>query len=143
MASVDDLAGLPLFEGLGEQDLAQLAPWFEVKSLSEGVRLASEGASGYSFFVLVDGTAVVTLEDAAVATYRRGDFFGEMAILGDGRRNATVTTTSAARVLSLFGTEFRRLQQAHPAIAAQLEQAMRQRQKELQELRPGGATGSS
>jgi voltage-gated potassium channel len=50
-----------------------------------------------------------------------GDYFGEVAILGDGRRSATVTTTSPARVLVLFGTEFRRLQQEHPEIAARLE----------------------
>jgi CRP-like cAMP-binding protein len=142
MASVDDLADIPLFEGLSEDELAELAAWFEVKTVSEGVRLASEGASGYSFFVLVEGSAVVTVADETIAAYAPGDFFGEMAILGDGRRNATVTTTSPACVLSLFGTEFRRLQQVQPAIAAQLEQAMRQRHEELQELR-ADATESS
>ena len=103
--------------------------------MSEGVRLASEGAAGYSFFVLVEGSAVVTVGDETVATYAPGDFFGEMAIAGEGRRNATVTTTSPARVLTLFGTDFRRLQQARPEIAAQLESAMRQREQELLALR--------
>jgi CRP-like cAMP-binding protein len=135
VAHTDDLAGIPLFDGLSNDDLARLAPWFEVKTVGGGVRLASEGASGYSFFVLAEGSAVVTLGDETVATYEPGDFFGEMAILGDGRRNATVTTTSPAKVLSLFGTEFRRLQRSHPTIAAQLEQAMRTRGQELLQLR--------
>jgi CRP-like cAMP-binding protein len=137
MAHPDDLAGIPLFDSLSEDELTQLAPRFEIKTVSEGVRLASEGASGYSFFVLAEGSAVVTVADEVVTTYGPGDFFGEMAILGDGRRTATVTTTSPAKVLSLFGTEFRRLQQTQPSVAARLEQAMQQRQQELAELRSG------
>jgi CRP-like cAMP-binding protein len=137
MAHPDDLAGIPLFDSLSEDELTQLAPRFEIKTVSEGVRLASEGASGYSFFVLAEGSAVVTVADEVVTTYGPGDFFGEMAILGDGRRSATVTTTSPAKVLSLFGTEFRRLQQTQPSVAARLEQAMQQRQQELAELRSG------
>jgi voltage-gated potassium channel len=69
----------------------------------------------------------VTSAGAEIATLLPGDFFGEMAILGDGRRSATVTTTSPSRLLTLFGTEFRQLQQAHPQIADQIETAMRER----------------
>jgi CRP/FNR family transcriptional regulator, cyclic AMP receptor protein len=134
MASPDDLAGIPLFGALSRDEVAQLAPRFEAKTVSEGVRLASEGASGYSFFVLAEGSAIVSVGDEIVATYGPGDFFGEMAILGDGRRSATVTTTSPSKVLSLFGTEFRRLQQTQPAVAVRLEQAMQQRRQELLEL---------
>ena len=136
MAAADDLAGIPLFAALSDDELTELATWFEVRTVGEGVRLASEGAAGYSFFVLAEGSAVVTVGDETVATYAPGDFFGEMAIDGDGRRTATVTTTSPAKVLTLFGTEFRRLQQAQPAIAAVLEDAMRRREQELLALRP-------
>ncbi len=136
MTSVADLTGIPLFSTLSADELAELATWFEARSVSEGVRLATEGAAGYSFFVLVEGSAEVTLGGEAVATYEPGDFFGEMAIAGDGRRTATVTTTSPVRILTLFGTEFRRLQQAQPAIAARLESAIQQRRQELLALRP-------
>jgi hypothetical protein len=54
------------------------------------------------------------------------DWF-EVAILGDGRRSATVTTTSPATLLVMFGTEFRRLQEAQPEIAARLDAAMADR----------------
>jgi CRP-like cAMP-binding protein len=50
-----------------------------------------------------------------------------VAILGDGRRSATVTSTSPVRLLVMFGTEFRRLEAAHPEIAAQIAEAMRAR----------------
>jgi CRP-like cAMP-binding protein len=49
------------------------------------------------------------------------------ANLGDGRRSATVTTTSPARLFVMFGTEFRQLQEAQPEVAAQLEAAMAER----------------
>ena len=137
MATVDDLANIPLFDSLSESDLEELATWFDVQTVGDGAKLTIEGGAGYSFYVLIEGTAVVTAEDATVATYVPGDFFGEMAILGGTRRNATVTTTSPARLLFMFGTEFRRLEKAQPAIAARLEAVMRQRQGELLQLRQG------
>lgn len=142
MAALDDLANVPLFDALSESDLGKLATWFDVRTVGGGVKLVSEGDAGYSFYVLVEGTAVVTSEDATVAAYGPGDFFGETAILGGGRRNATVTTTSPARLLVMFGTEFRRLEQEQPAIAARLEAVMRQRQEELLQLRQGAGEPS-
>ena len=136
MASVDDLAGVPLFQPLSDDQLKELAGWFDIQSVGEGISVLGEGQTGYSFYVLIDGSAVVTVDDVTVADYEPGDFFGEMAILGQGRRSATVTTTSPSRFLVMFGTDFRQLQQLHPAIAATLEQAMQQRQDELAQLRP-------
>jgi len=136
MASVDDLAGVPLFQPLAGDQLKELAGWFDIQTVGEGINVLGEGATGYSFYVLVDGSATVTVDGVTVADYEPGDFFGEMAILGQGRRNATVTTTSPSRFLVMFGTDFRQLQQLHPAIAATLEQAMQQRQEELAQLRP-------
>ena len=129
--SADDLTAVPLFASLDEAELQELASWFEAKQVSEGSTLIGEGASGYSFFILAEGSALVTTEGREVATLNSGDFFGEMSLLGDGRRQATVTATSPARVLVLFGAEFRRLQQDQPEIARQLEVAMRQRSAEL------------
>jgi CRP-like cAMP-binding protein len=127
MTARDELASIPLFESLGESDLRDLAPWFEVRTAGPGVTLAGEGAPGYSFFILTEGAAIVTSDDETLASLGPGDFFGEMAILGDGRRTATVTTTTPARLLVLFGADFRRLQDEHPAVAAAIEAAMRQR----------------
>jgi CRP-like cAMP-binding protein len=70
-----------------------------VQNANEDVRLVGEGAPGYTFFVLVEGTAAVTSEGQTLAVLTPGDFFGEVAILGDGRRTATVTSTSPARLL--------------------------------------------
>jgi CRP-like cAMP-binding protein len=127
MASAAQLASIPLFESLSVSDLHELAGWFDVQEASEGVRLTGEGAAGYSFYVLLEGTAAVVADGSTLAELGPGDFFGEMAILGGGRRMATVTTTSPARLLFMFGTEFRRLQAAQPDVAARIEETMRRR----------------
>lgn len=127
MASASQLAGIPLFESLSTSDLEELAPWFDVQIASDGVRLIGEGSSGYSFFILTQGSAAVTTGEGTLADLGPGEFFGEIAILGDGRRTATVTTTSPSQLLVMYGTEFRRLQKAHPDIATRIEEAMRQR----------------
>ena len=134
MVSSDDLAAVPLFSSLDEVQLARLADWFHVQNTSEGVTLVGEGAPGYTFFILVGGTAAVTTAGETVALLGPGDFFGEIAILGDGRRTATVMSTSPVRLLVMFGTEFRRLEGDHPEIASQIAEAMRARAGQIAEL---------
>jgi CRP-like cAMP-binding protein len=91
-AAAEDLVGVPLFADLEPDEREALASWFEIQEVSADVKLTGEGASGYSFFVIREGTATVTIDGNEVRTLEPGDFFGELAILGDGRRTATVTT---------------------------------------------------
>lgn len=126
-AASSDLESLPLFGSLSESDRAEIAAWFEVREVGEAVRLVGEGATGYSFFVVQYGGVAVTAHGEEVATLGAGEFFGELALLGAGRRTATVTTTEPSRVLVLFGNDFKRLRTRFPAIAAELEAAMRRR----------------
>ena len=60
MPSADQLATVPLFSALSDTELQELASWFEERDVSEGVRLVGEGVSGYTFYVLTKGSAVVT-----------------------------------------------------------------------------------
>jgi voltage-gated potassium channel len=127
MTSVEQLASVPLFSALSESQLSELARWFEARTASAGARLCGQGATGYTFFVLVDGTADVSSDGKPVATLGPGDFFGEIAILGQGRRTATVTATSPVSLLVMFGAEFRRLGTTHPDIASNIRLAMEDR----------------
>lgn len=122
-----DLERIPLFASLSESELEELAEWFEVKSTGADTQLIGEGAGGYSFFALADGGARVTANDNEIATLGPGDCFGEMALLGGGRRTASVTTTSPTTVYVMFGTEFRRLEQSHPEVVARIKELMRER----------------
>ena len=134
MASVEDLAGLPLFSALGHEELAELASWFHVQHVGADVRLVGEGAPGYTFFILAEGTAAVTSEGRPMAMLEPGDFFGEIAILGGGRRSATVTSTSPVRLLVMFGTEFRRLEAQRPETAERINEAMQGRLGRVSDL---------
>ena len=122
-----DLATLPLFGSLSESDLAEVAGWFEVKEVAEGVRLVGQGATGHSFFVICHGEAAVTAQGGELATLGAGDFFGELALLATGRRTATVTTTEPCRILVLFGPDFDRLRSRYPKVAAELEATLDRR----------------
>ena len=125
--SAEQLAAVPLFARLDDDERARIADWLEVRTVSAGAQLVGEGAAGYSFFILQDGEAAVTVDGEEVRSLAAGDFFGEMAMLGDGRRTGTVTATSDATVLVLYGTEFRRLQQELPQVADEIDAAMRER----------------
>jgi CRP-like cAMP-binding protein len=125
--SAADLERIPLFASLSESELEQLTEWFEVKSTDAGMQLIDEGTGGYSFFALADGQVSVTADDDEIATLNPGDCFGEMALLGSGRRTASVTTTTPTTVYVMFGTEFRRLEQSQPEVVTRLKALMRER----------------
>jgi len=122
-----DLERIPLFASLSESELEELTESFEVKSTAAETQLIGEGTGGYSFFALADGQARVTTNDNQIATLSPGDCFGEMALLGSGRRTASVTTTTPTTVYVMFGTEFRRLEHSHPEVVAQIKALMRER----------------
>jgi CRP-like cAMP-binding protein len=127
VAEPGDLDGVPLFASLSEEERRALAPGFAVQTAEAGSRLIGEGARGYSFFVLLDGTASVTSQGSTLDELGPGDFFGEIALLLGGRRTAGVSATSRVTLLVMSAAAFRRLPESHPAIAAQIEQAMRER----------------
>jgi CRP-like cAMP-binding protein len=118
------LAGVPLFDALSPDEREMVARWLERRHAEPGERLCGEGAAGYSFFVLQSGEAAVTRDGEQLATLGAGDFFGELAFAGNGRRTATVTATVPSELLVLFGTEFRRLEQELPQAAERIREAV-------------------
>jgi CRP-like cAMP-binding protein len=122
-----DLERISLFASLSDSEREELAESFEVRSKVAGTELIDERTGGYSFFALADGEARVSVNGIEIAALSPGDCFGEMALLGDGRRTASVTTTTPTTVYVMFGTEFRRLQQTHPAVVGRIQAMMRER----------------
>jgi CRP-like cAMP-binding protein len=121
------LAMLPLFEDLSGEELDLLVSWTEEHEVSRGQSLVSEGAAGYVFFVIEDGTAGVERDGEFLRELGPGDHFGEIAILDGGRRTATVVATSDMRILAMFGTEFRRLEAEPPDLADRIRATMHDR----------------
>lgn len=121
------LRAIPLFAELSDEDLEKLASWLTVEDVSEGRRLTPEGAAGYQFYVIESGTAEVRQHQEPIAMLGPGDFFGEMAMLGDGRRVADVVATSPMTNFAMFGTSFRELEVNLPDVAAGIRAKMQER----------------
>jgi CRP-like cAMP-binding protein len=123
----DRVRAQPLFASLSEDELEQVAAWLEVRTAGPGDRLTPEGASGYTFFLIEEGTATVARDGTPIRHLGSGDFFGEMAILGDGRRSADVVATSDMIVFAVFGSHFREMEAALPAVAERIRHAATER----------------
>jgi CRP-like cAMP-binding protein len=85
-----------------------------------GHEVATQGAFGYSFFAIEEGTAEVRVDDQAVARLGPGDVFGEIALLRTGRRTAAVVSTSPMKLFSLFEQDFREVESQVPTLAREL-----------------------
>jgi CRP-like cAMP-binding protein len=108
-AKVDLLRRVPLFAECSQKELGRIATIADEISLPDGTKLIEEGKQGREFFVLIDGTVDVRRGGRTVAEMSGGSFFGEIALLTDAPRTATVTATSPARVLVITGQAFQRV----------------------------------
>ena len=115
--TAEQVAAAPLFRTLTPAQCDVLAAQLEVEQFEAGRTLMREGAYGYSFSLLRSGTVDVQHEGRVIGTLGADDFFGEMAILGDGHRNATLVATAPGTLWCMFGTTFRKLELDHPEIA--------------------------
>jgi CRP-like cAMP-binding protein len=115
---------VPLFEGLGDDDLRAIADKLEERDLHAGEHLSSEGGAGYFFFVIESGGAEVVKQGAKVADLGAGDFFGEGAIFRARRRTATVTATAPGVVFAMFGADFAKLVGDIPELHERIDTAL-------------------
>jgi cAMP-dependent protein kinase regulator len=125
------LKSIPLFEEVGDEELAQIAPFAQEVSVEAGKVLVREGDFSYEFMAIEEGDAEVTRGGEHVADLGPGDFFGEMGLLEKTLRNATVTAKTAMRLVTLTGWDLRRVERTAP-------QAIERVRAVLEERRPAG-----
>jgi CRP/FNR family transcriptional regulator, cyclic AMP receptor protein len=130
--TIDVLGSVPLFEGLSKKELAQVNRLGKVVETDAGATLVEEGSHGVGFHVILEGTATVSVEGEQRAVLKAKDFFGELSLLDNGPRSATVTAETPLRTLWLDSYDFLGLVDRNPAIARKLlvEVARRLRQLE-------------
>jgi CRP/FNR family cyclic AMP-dependent transcriptional regulator len=123
----DALAACPFFEGLSRNELLEIAKVTEDLEVEAGKALTREGQSGSEFFVIVDGDVSVTKEGQEIRTLGPGDFFGEIALLEDTPRTATVTTKTPLRFFVLTRQAFRSMLAHQPELEEKVVAALEER----------------
>lgn len=122
--SIEILQRVPLFADLEKRDLTQIASSFKAREYAAGDTLATEGEGGVGFFLIESGEATVSVRGREIARLKAGDSFGEVALIDDGARTATVTAATAMVCYGMSFWEFRPIVESSSQIAWKLLQAL-------------------
>ena len=122
----------PLFAGLNRKERQALAPRTDEVDLEQGRVIVREGEWPYEFFAIEQGTVEVRRGDQLLAELGPGDFFGEMGLVSDTRRNASVVASSPVTVIVMTGQAFRQTAREMPEVAAKIRAAIEERCRQLE-----------
>ncbi len=123
-ASSDVLKTVPLFAGLDDRELGQIAATMRERKFAAGDTVTEEGAGGAGFFVVESGEADVSVDGQARGSIKAGDYFGEIALLTGSDRTATITAKTDMVCWGMTPWDFRPLVESNSAIAWKLLTAM-------------------
>ena len=127
---------VPLFTGLSDNDTAQIAGMFKERTFAAGETIIKEGVGAAAFYVIESGEAAVSIRGEQVRTLGRGDYFGEIALIDEGSRSATVTAATDVVCHGLTFWEFRPLVQSNPTIGWNLLKTFAKRLRSAEDGRP-------
>jgi CRP-like cAMP-binding protein len=128
-ASVEMLKKVPLFAGLDDRELQQIATTMRERRYAAGDTLTEEGHGGAGFFVIEEGEADVSVGGDQRASIGPGDYFGEIALLTESPRTATLTARTDMICHGMTPWDFRPLVESNSTIAWKLLTAMADRLK--------------
>ena len=124
---VELLSKVSLFSDCSKNELSSIASSMEEVRVEPGTVLTEEGEPGEEFYVVAEGLAEATIGGNKVGSIRPGSFFGEMALLDQGPRVATVTTTLPSRLLVLKAKAFAKLVKDSPSVALKIMRGLAER----------------
>ena len=117
---LDTLAEVPLFDGLSKRHLRRIAKLARIRRFASGSTMVRTGDPGKTFYVLLDGKAKVIRVNGRSRRLGAGDYFGEMALLDDAPRSASVVADGEVLALTIGRPGFAKLVRAEPALAQAL-----------------------
>jgi CRP/FNR family transcriptional regulator, cyclic AMP receptor protein len=115
---------VPLFSGLDDRELGQIASSMKERRYAAGETVTQEGTGGAGFFVIEEGEAEVTVGGESKGKLGAGDYFGEIALLNESQRTATITAQTDMLCHGMTPWDFRPLVESNSAIAWKLLNAM-------------------
>jgi CRP-like cAMP-binding protein len=125
------LQAIPLFASLTRPERESLARCADEIDIPAGRHLVNEGSFPYEFFVIEDGQAEVVRGGRHIADLGPGDFFGEMALLDQTLRSASVIAKGPLKAIVMTGRGFRNMSREHPALADKIRDACKERTEQL------------
>jgi CRP-like cAMP-binding protein len=131
--SLELLQRIPLFADFDRGELERISRTFKDRTFEAGSTVVGEGKTGAGFFVIESGEATVSTRGDERGTLGPGDYFGEIALIDDGARSATVTANSELRCYGLTSWEFRPLVESNASIAWKLLETMAKRLRSAQQ----------
>lgn len=103
------LAKVPLLASMDASERSQLADALKVENAADGRTIVSQGEVGHKFYIVEEGAAIATKNGVQVMEYGAGDYFGELALITNQPRQATVVSKGATKLLSIDDASFKRL----------------------------------
>ncbi len=129
---IELLRRVPLFADLDKKELEGIANSLKERTFRAGETITSEGESAVGFFVIQDGEAKVSVGGQEKARLGPGDYFGEIALIAQSARTATLTAETDVRCLGMTFWEFRPLVEENGKIAWKMLQSLARKMSELQ-----------
>jgi CRP-like cAMP-binding protein len=126
------LRAIPLFAGLSKKERRAVARQAEEVDVEPGCCLVREGDFSYEFFAIETGTVVVRRGEQYLDELGPGEFFGEMGLVGESRRGASVTAQSAVRAIVLTAWAFHQIDRELPAVARRIRKEIAARRDHLE-----------
>jgi CRP/FNR family transcriptional regulator, cyclic AMP receptor protein len=123
---------VPLFSALSKSELQGLASSMKERDFDEGDTVAAEGQSGIGFFIIDEGEATVSVHGEDVRTLKHGDYFGEVALIDDGARTATITAKTPLKCYGITSWEFRPLVEDNAKLAWTMLQTVARRLRDAE-----------
>ena len=118
------ISRVPLFSALEPRELERIADAFKERRYSAGETMASEGQKGVGFFVIAEGTASVSVAGDQRGSLGPGDYFGEIALIDEGARTATIVADTDLTCYGMTFWDFKPVVEADGRIAWKLLQAL-------------------
>ena len=123
MIDVETIAAIPLFEGLPPEQLERIADWLEPIDVPAEWHLLNQGSYPDGFFVVLEGTVRIERNGDPIAELGPGEFFGEIALLEDNKRTATVATATRVRAAVMDQADFFEMTAQIPVISKRITDA--------------------